>query len=195
MPPGWPQFLPLPYTPPTDIHADSRSRLPLVQSRPRAASAPPPLYSRGLAPAGTGPGQIRRYGEGLESLERSVGPQLISLAKLVTARAYDAQYLWTMNELAARELGLEPAVIDTVRERRPTTGLAERDAILIEFARELFGAHTVRAQTYARALAIFGQRDLVDLIDMMAQQVGEATLLAAFDQQLPANQVPLLPRP
>jgi hypothetical protein len=44
-------------------------------------------------------------------------------------------------------------------------------------------------------LAIFGQRDLVDLIDMMAQQVGEATLLAAFDQQLPANQVPLLPRP
>jgi len=197
MPPGWKQFLPLPFTPPDDIHPDSRSRLPRVQSRPQARDpgAMAPLYSRGLAPAGTGPGQIRRHGEGLESLERSVGRRLVVLAILITARAYDAQYSWTMNERAARQHGLEPAVIDVVRHHGPTTGLSDRDAILIEFGRELFGDHTVSARTYARALEIFGQRDLVGFIDLMAQQVGQATLLAAFDQHLPANQEPLLPIP
>src|SRR5439155_21032909 len=59
MPPDWKQFLPLPFTPPADIHPDSRSRLPLVRT-PAAAATPPPLYGRGLAPVGTGPGEIAR---------------------------------------------------------------------------------------------------------------------------------------
>jgi len=32
MPPGWKQFLPLAFTPPGDVHADSRIRLPLIRS-------------------------------------------------------------------------------------------------------------------------------------------------------------------
>jgi len=42
---------------------------------------------------------------------------------------------------------------------------------------------------------LFGERDLVDLVDVMGQHAREATLLAAFDQQLPAGQKPLLPVP
>src|SRR5258706_2426253 len=73
MPPGWKQFLPLPFTPPADIHPDSRSRLPLIRMPAAPGAAPPALYSRGLAPEGTGPGQIARHGAGLKSLEASVG--------------------------------------------------------------------------------------------------------------------------
>jgi len=194
MPPGWAQFLPLPFTPPDDILPDTRSRLPRIAPRPRSQAAEPVLYSRGLAPAGTGPGQIRGHGAGQAALERNVGRRTMDLAVLVTARARDAQYLWTTTELAAATHGLEPAVIDVVRYGRPTTGLAEKDAILIDFGRELFGAHTVSAATYARARELFGQSDLVDLIDLMARSAERATLLAAFDQHLPAGQAPLLPR-
>jgi 4-carboxymuconolactone decarboxylase len=193
MPPGWKQFLPLPFTPPADIHADSKSRLPLIRSQGQGAL--PNLYSRTLAPEGTGPGHIGRHGGGLKSLEASVGLRLIKLATLATAREHDAQYEWTRNELAALKEGLEPAIIDVVRHRRPVKGLAEKEAVLIEFGRELFQKHNVSDTLYARALKAFGERDLVDLIGVMAQQAADAVLIAAFDLYLPAGQKELLPIP
>jgi alkylhydroperoxidase family enzyme len=195
MPPGWKQFLPLPFTPPDDIHADSRSRLPLIRSQAQNPAAAPSLYSRNLAPEGTGPAHIRRHQGSLKSLESSVGRRLMGLAILVTAREHDAQYEWTMNELAALKDGLEPAIIDQVRYRKPALGLAEKETVIIEFGRELFGKHIVSSQTYARALKVFGERDLADLVDLMAQHAGDGALLTAFDQHLPAGQKPLLPIP
>src|SRR5262245_35257978 len=194
MPPGWKQFLPLPFTQPSDIHADSRSRLPLMTSQGKAQQMPS-LYSRGLAPEGTGPGQLARHGAGLKSLEASVGRRLMGLAILVTARQHDAQYQWTINEPAAIQAGLESSVVDIVRHRRSAGELAESDAVVIEFGRELFDKHTVRPETYARALKAFGERDLVDLVGLMAQSSSEAALFAMFDQHLREGQKPLLPIP
>jgi hypothetical protein len=193
MPPGWKQFLPLPFTPPADIHPDSRSRLPLIRTPAAPATTPPALYSRGLAPEGTGPGQIARHGAGLKSLEASVGRPLVHLAALVAARAHDQQYDWTMTELAAQRDGVPAAIIDIVRSRTATTGLGDKEATIIEFGRELFGKHYVSAELYARALRVFGERDLVDLVGVLAQHAEEDALLTVFDQQLPAGQKPLLP--
>ena len=193
MPPGWKQFLPLHFTQPDDVHPDSRSRLPLMRSV--APGLAPALYGRSMAPEGTGPAHIRAHGAGLKSLEASVVRPVIDLAILVSAREHDAQYDWTVNELAAVKDGLAPATIDVVRARKPVAGLADRDACVIEFGRELFGKHNVSSETYARAVKIFGERDLVDLVDVMAQHSREAAMLAAFDQHLPAGQKPLLPMP
>jgi hypothetical protein len=44
-------------------------------------------------------------------------------------------------------------------------------------------------------LKIFGETDLVDLVDLMAQHSADATLLTAFDQRLPGGQKALLPLP
>jgi 4-carboxymuconolactone decarboxylase len=150
------------------------------------------LYSRGLAPEGTGPGQIGRHGAGLKSLEASVGRPLIDVAALVTARAHDQQYDWTMTEISAQRDGVAPAVIDIIRSGRPATTVGEKEATIIEFGRELFAQHYVTADTYARALRVFGERDLVDLIGVMAQHADDAALLTVFDQQLPAGQTALL---
>jgi 4-carboxymuconolactone decarboxylase len=196
MPPGWRQFLPLPFTPPNDIHPDSRSRLPLIPAvLPIAGGFQTALYGRQLAPVGTGPSYIRRHGAGLRSLETSVGRSMIDLAILVTAREHQAQYDWTINEVAAINGGLAPAVIEVVRNRKPVAGLAEREACLIEFGRELFQKHVVSAETYARAVKVFGERDLVDLVDVMGAHTREAAILTAFDQHLPEGQKPLLPLP
>ncbi len=200
MPPGWKQSLPLPFQPPDDIHPDSRSRLPLMNlpyAPPGPGSFQSVLYGRELAPRGTGPAHIRGHGSGqIQSLQSSVGRRAIDLAILVTAREHDSQYDWTVNELAAAKDGLEPAVIDVIRSRKPVAGLAEKDACLIEFGRELFEKHYVDSKTYSRALAVFGERDLVDLVDLvMAQHARDAALLATFDQHLPAGQKPLLPLP
>jgi hypothetical protein len=189
MPPGFKQFLPLPFMPPNDVHPDSRSRLPLLPSiAPNPASV---LYTRPMTPEGTGPGHIRRHGAGIKSLLASVPHRDIDLAILISAREHDSQYDWTINELAAVKDGLEPAVIDVVRNRKPTAGLKEKDASLIEFGRELFAKHDVASETYARVVKVFGEQNLVDLVEVMGQHASEATLLAAFDQHLPASQPPL----
>lgn len=191
MPPGWKQFLPLPFTPANDIHPDSRSRLPLIRSQGQPAQAN--LYARQLAPEGTGPGHIGRHAGGLASLEASVGKRLMAIAVLVTAREHDAQYDWTLNEIAALKEGVDPAIIDIVRARRPATGIPEKEAALIQFGRELFEKHNVLPDTYQRALEAFGERDLVDVVGLMAQHSADAVLLTAFDQRLPAGQKALLP--
>src|SRR5438445_10080960 len=102
-------------------NSDSRSRLPLIKTQ---AHAPQILYSRELAPTGTGPGQIRLHQGSRKSLELHVGQRVMELAILVTAREHDQQYDWTMNELAARKDGLQGTIVDTVRSRKPLTGLA-----------------------------------------------------------------------
>jgi 4-carboxymuconolactone decarboxylase len=203
LPPQMKQFLPLPFTPPNDIYPDSRSRIPVPTNQPQAQGqgggqnqAPAGLYRRNLAPPPTGPGSMGRAAKGLKSLEASVGRPLMGLAILVTAREHDEQYDWTMNELVARKDGLDPAVIDVVRNRKAVTGLGEKEATLIEFGRELFGKHNVSAETYARAVKVFGQRDLSDfVVGLMARHASDAGILTAFDQHLPAGQKPLLPMP
>ena len=196
MPPGWPQFLPLPFTPPDDVDPRSRSRLPLLPAPAQTTRATPSLYGRTLSPQGTGPGQIRGHGAGRASLEANVPRPLLDLAILVTARAYDVQYAWTLIEPAALENGLDPAVIDAVRNGGPVDGLGDREAALVAFGRELFGPHTVSPETYANAVeAVGGTTNLVDLVDLMAQHVSDATPLIAFDQHLPADRAPLLTMP
>ena len=196
MPPGWPQFLPLPFTQPDDVDPQSQSRLPLLPAPAQTLRSTPSLYGRTLSPQGTGPGQIRGHGAGRESLEANVARPLLDLAILVTARAYDDQYTWTLTEPVAVENGLDPAVIDVVRSGGSIAGLGDKEAALIEFGRQLFGPHTVTPETYASALeAVGGSTNLVDLVDLMAQHVSDAVLLIAFDQHLPAGVEPLLPTP
>ena len=193
MPLGWRQSLPLSFTYPDDIHPNSRSRLPL-RPGPYQTSVSA-LYGRMASPGGLGPGQIRAYGEGLQTLKARVGERLMMLAILVTARAHDSQYDWTMNEPRALEAGLAPELIDTVRHRRPLDGVDEEDAVLIAFARELFGDYNVGADTYMRAASAFGETNLVDMVALMGAHAADAAVLAAFDQHLPDGRQPLLPLP
>ena len=200
MPPQMKQFLPLPFTMPTDILPDSRSRIPVVNpARPAQANAGGEgantgLYRRTLAPAPTGPGSMAKFAAGLKSLEASQGKALIALAALITARLHDQQYDWTMTELAARRDGLPAATIDVVRNNAASTGLSAKEAALIQFGRELLGTHNVTAETYARAKATFGQQDLSDfVVNVIAPHTREDVILTVFDQQLPAGQAPLLP--
>ena len=201
MPPQMKQFLPLPFTMPDDILPDSRSRIPVSnparppqQGNGGGEGANTGMYRRTLAPPPTGPGSMGRFAAGLKSLEASQGKALVALAALVTARLHDQQYDWTLTEIAALKDGLSPATIDVVRRGAPTTGLSAKEAILIQFGRELHGRHSVAADTYSRAKTTFGQQDLSDfVVNVMAPHTREDVLLTVFDQQLPPGQKSLLP--
>lgn len=172
---------------PPDIFPLSRSRL-----RQREGQRPP-TPGRTLSPPGMGPGQIALTQAGGKYLDIMVGKPLRALALLVTARELDQQVMWTEHEPEARKLGLSAAAIEAVRDRKPTTGLPAKEAIVIQMGRELLGAHHVAPETYAKAVDLFGERDALDLATEIGEHAEEAGLLNIFDQQLPAGVKPLLP--
>ena len=194
---------------PRDVDPDSRCRLPL----PKREELDEPgrrTYDSLADPGGEtlrglrGPGGILLHSPALARHSRplnrylrheaGLGGRVRELAILTTARELDSQFEWAAHEPAALGEGISPQIIDIVRSRKPTGGLDEADAIVIELGREIFGAKKLSSATFARALQRFGRRALVDLVALMGNYAGTAVLLTAFDMQLDPGQPPPLPQ-
>ena len=194
---------------PPDIDPESGCRLPLPKREelsPEGQATYDRLTStsvqnlRGLR----GPGGIQLHSPDLSRVSRplnhylrfesDLGGRLRELAILVTAREHDSQFEWAAHEAEALREGVSPELIDIVRYRRALDGVAEADAVIIALGREIFGARKVSSATFARCLAQFGRRKLVDLVALMGNYAATAALLTAFDMQLDPGQEPGLPR-
>ena len=150
---------------PTDVHADSRNRLPSIE--PDA-----PLGAAG----------IRLHGSGVAvRWESPLGRAMTELAILVTAREHDQPFEWSLHELAGIAVGLDPQVIDVVRNRQPLTGVGENESVIMQIGREIFREHELSSETYARALRVLGEANLVDIVDLMGTYTRVGTGLTAFN--------------
>ena len=193
---------------PNDIDPNSRCRLPLP-NRSSLDDEARKTYDSLANPAGgslaglRGPGGMRLHSPDLSHGLRPVNirlrdPDVIDartreLAILITAREHDCQFEWAAHEAEAKSEGVSDEVVNIVRHRGPITSLPEPDAALITFGRELFGDHWVTPETYARVAALFDQRMLVDLVNLMGMYAMTAASLIAFDAQLPEGASPCLP--
>ncbi len=189
---------------PKDVYADTGNRLPAIK-RDALDDAGKKLFDmRGPADA-FGPGAIRLYslpvaehmGSVNDYLRHKSGldPRLVELAILVTARESDSEYEWTAHEPQGLKAGLQPEIIDIVKFRKSTDGLAEKDAVIIQLGREVIGKHRVSSDIAARALNLFGRQGLVNYVSLMGDYSSTAILLNAFDQHVRPTDKPLLPIP
>jgi 4-carboxymuconolactone decarboxylase len=193
---------------PNDVYPDSRFRLPLPK-RDDLDDYGKRVFDTMVDPGRrslvglNGPAGIRMYDPKVADMmntanlylrrETGFGDRLTEIAILTTAREMDNQFEWAAHETAGRKAGVEPAIIDIIRYRRPVSGLGEKEALIIGFGRELFGQKRVSSATFAEALRLFGRRGLVDLTSLMASYSATSALLNAFDMQLPEGQKPQLP--
>jgi 4-carboxymuconolactone decarboxylase len=193
----------------SDIDPQSRCRLPL----PRREDLDPEtqqVYDRFAAPdrGGSLRGLRGPFGIGLHSpdlsrrsrpvnhylrYEAGLGGRVRELAILVTARECDSQFEWAAHEAEARKEGVTSEVIETVRHRRSVADLDEADAAIIALGREMLGDRRVSSATFARCLALFGRRKLVDLVVLMGNYGSTAALLCAVNMQLDDGVAPPLP--
>jgi 4-carboxymuconolactone decarboxylase len=141
------------------------------------------------------PGVGWHINEATRILRSEIGldPRLTELAILAAAREMDSQFQWTMHEPVARKEGLSEKIIDLVKSRKPVADTPETESVIIELAREALGAKKVCSQTYARAMNIFGENGLLNLVTLMANYALTAIVLCLVDQQLHDGQTPLLP--
>ena len=193
---------------PPDIDPESGFRLPFPD-RDDLDDEAKALYDRFADPnSGSyvglrGPGGIRLHSPQLalrtqqinNYLRRDAGIPRANreLSILVTAREFDSQFEWWAHEDEALKAGISPEVIDIVRYRKPADHLPETQAVIIRLGREMFGDHKVTSETFAQAMALFGQRHLLDFVSVMANYANTAALLCCFDMQLPPGKQPGLP--
>jgi 4-carboxymuconolactone decarboxylase len=91
--------------------------------------------------------------------------------------------------------GLPQGTIDVVKYRKSPEGLAEKDAVIISLGREVLGKHHVSFATAARALSLFGNQGLVNIVSLMGDYAATTILLNTFDQHVRPTDKPLLPIP
>ena len=101
-------------------------------------------------------------------MQSPLGLDLLQIAILVTGREHDQPYEWSLHELQALSVSLDPAVIDVIRRNQPVTKLGKKEAAIIQVGREIFRTHKLGSDTYARALRVLGKTGLVDSVALMA---------------------------
>src|SRR6202030_2131698 len=161
---------------PKDVFPDSRNRLPPTK-REDLDERGKKAYDDAVAASQSGSGvpqgaaAIRLHGSGVNVRWASpLGRRLTELAIVTTARERDQPYEWSLHEMEAVAVGLDPAVIDVVRNRKPVTGVGDdKEAAVIQVDREIVVKHKLSSETYARALKLFGESNLVDIVLLMAQ--------------------------
>jgi len=189
---------------PKDIHPETGNRFPAIK-REELNEAGKKLYDRrGVADA-FGPGAIRLYSPAVADamtavndylrLKSGLDPRLVELAILVTAREMDSEYVWTAHEPAALKAGLAQAIIDTVKYRRPLTTLGEKEAVIVQLGRDSISKHKVGSDTFARAVKLFGNQGVVNIVSLMGNYAATTILLNASDQHVRPKDKSLLPIP
>ncbi len=189
---------------PKDIYPDSRNRLPLatVDADGKPIVMPKSPLPVGIEQPGVGAwspkySQLMRPYVQYIKYEIGLSNRELEIAILVTSREMDSQYLWTQYEEHGRNPKdprfMDQSTIDMIKYEKPVTGLSEREAAIVAFGRETFGRRVLSSKTFADVLRLFGRKGAVDLIDLMSGYCGAAAELVAFDNQLRADQKPLLP--
>jgi len=101
-------------------------------------------------------------------------PRLSEFVILMTASEWTQEYEWGVHLPAALKAGISQETIDAIAARQRPPMMTEDEAALFDLCVELQRTRSVSATTYARALARFGERGVVDAVGI----VGYYTLLA-----------------
>ncbi len=184
---------------PADVNPDSLARLPYLQ-RKNLDEASQKIFDvlPGRRPDGTlsGPLAFAAYNPGAAKAlfdlhNAAVGGTLNAhvreLAILVACRETNYNLEWNAHEPSAVKAGIDPKVIDAVRRKAALTGIAEQDAVVIRFGRQLFTDRKVDSATFAKVVELFGQRGAMDIVAVMNTYAVSGFYAIAVDEQPPAG--------
>jgi 4-carboxymuconolactone decarboxylase len=121
-----------------------------------------------------------------------LSPKLSEFVILITARHWAQQYVWNAHHPAALKGGLNPEIAKAVAEGRRPQQMAEDEEAAYDFSIELQRNHGVSDATYARALAKFGERGIVDIIGLTGHYTTISMVLNTARTGLPAGATPAL---
>jgi len=122
----------------------------------------------------------------------SLPPRLSELAILMTGRHWTAQFEFWIHAKMAREAGLADDIIEAIRIRQRPAKMADDEAAIYDLCNEAYALHYVTDATYARAIALFGEPTVVELVGIMGYYCLVSLTLNVFRMPLPPGEQPAL---
>jgi 4-carboxymuconolactone decarboxylase len=116
-------------------------------------------------------------------------PKLSEIAILVTARHWTAHYEWWAHKRLALKGGLDVAIIDAIRDRRTPSFDDPKAAMIYDVAKSLHEGHGLAQPLYDAAIALLGERGLVEIIGLCGYYTMVSMTLNTFDFGLPDGEV------
>ncbi|MDR6475934.1 4-carboxymuconolactone decarboxylase [Paraburkholderia sp. GV068] len=168
----------------SDATPEQKAVLDEILSGPRGNLNGPFLgwiHSPELAQQAQRLGAFCRYRTGLPL-------RLSELAILVTAARWRAQAEWYIHYPIALEAGVREADAEAIRNGLQPDFEDADDALIYDFASELYDTKRVSDATYARALARFGHEVVINLVGLLGYYALVAMTLNVFDMRANGQQ-------
>jgi len=191
---------------PADVKPESRARLPYLQ-RKNMDEASQKIFDvlpgRSADGVLSGPLAFAAYNPGVAkalfdlhnaAVGGSLNAHVRELAILVACRETNYNLEWNGHQSSALTAGIDPKVIDVVLRGGALTAVAEQDATVIRFGRQLFTDKKVDSATFAKAVELFSQRGVMDIVAVMNTYAVSGFYAIAVDEQAAVGKTALPPR-
>jgi 4-carboxymuconolactone decarboxylase len=183
---------------PDQMNADQKRLLEALLSGPRGGGSTGPEAIQKMLRGGPFNSWMRSpdLGNRLQKVgeyiryRTSLPLRLNELAILITARVWTSQYEWYAHYPLAMKAGLDAKVADELAlGKRPST-MSDDEAVVYDFCIQLHLTRNVDDATFNRALALFGDQGVVDLIGVAGYYTAVSMTLNVA-QVMPPEGTPL----
>src|SRR5690242_13549065 len=137
--------------------------------------------------------RLQRVGEQLR-FHSSIPAALNEFAILITAREWTSQYEWYAHYPLAMKAGLDAKIADELALGQRPSAMKEDEAAVYDFCTQLHRTRKVDDATFNRALALFGEQGVVDLIGVSGYYTAVSMTLNVA-QVMPPDGAPLPLKP
>jgi 4-carboxymuconolactone decarboxylase len=120
--------------------------------------------------------------------------RLVELAIIVTARFYRSNVEWMAHARMAREQGVADDVIGAVFEQRRPEQAPADELLTYDVCRSLHETHELPPDLYKQAVAVLGERGLMEMIMTIGFYAFVSMTLNAFDVGVGEGVEPPFPR-
>jgi 4-carboxymuconolactone decarboxylase len=104
---------------------------------------------------------------------------------LAAARELGAHYPWMRHEARARQVGVRPEVIESLRAKGSLAGFTAREKLLMEIPLSLMRDHRLSDELFARAERELSRRQLVEVIALVGHYSTIGFVANAFEIPAP----------
>jgi len=114
--------------------------------------------------------------------------KLSEIAILVTARHWSAHYEWYAHKRLALKGGMDPSIIEAIRDRRTPHFEDLKAKMIYDVAKSLHEAHGMSQALYEEAVNVLTLRGLVEIIGLCGYYTMVSMTLNTFEFGLPAGE-------
>ena len=107
---------------------------------------------------------------------------------LTTGAIWGAAYELYAHTAVGKKAGLKPEVIETLVAGQTPETLSIDESVAHEFTRSLVANHQVDQELYLRAVETFGEKGVVDMIQLAGNYMTVSALLNTFEVPAPGRE-------